>query len=298
MRVFVTGATGFIGTAVVPELLAAGHQVLGLTRSDKGAEALKALGAEAHRGALEDLESLKKGASNTDATIHLAFDHNFSDFEGINKKDRVAIQAIGEALSGTNRPFIITSGTLLLPLGKIATEDDNGDYTVPVAVRGLAEQLALSFVPKGVRAEVVRLPPTNYGKGDHGFIDMLIKTAREKGISVYIGDGANRWPATHRLDTAKAFALALDKGTAGAVYHAVANEAVSTKEIAEAIGKGLNVPVVSKSMEEATAHFGFVAMPFSRDNPTSSKKTREALGWEPTQPGLIADIGEGHYFKN
>ncbi|KAF2802522.1 putative epimerase/dehydratase [Mytilinidion resinicola] len=298
MRVFVTGATGFIGTAVVPELLAAGHQVLGLTRSDKGAETLKSLGVEAHRGSLEDLESLKKGASSADATIHLAFDHNFADFEGINKKDRVAIEAIGEALVGTNRPFIITSGTLLLPLEKLATEDDNGDYTIPTAVRGLAEQLTLSFVPKGVRAEVVRLPPTNYGEGDHGFIAMLIKTAREKGESAYIGDGSNRWPATHRLDTAKVFASALDRGTAGATYHAVANEGITAKEIAEAIGKELNVPVVSKSTEEAPAHFGFLALPFSRDNPTSSKKTREALGWEPAQPGLIADIKEGHYFKN
>lgn len=297
MRIFVTGATGFIGKAVIQEVLDTGHQVLGLARSDKGAEALTALGVDVHRGSLDDLESLKQGASITDGVIHLAFIHDFSDYEGNCRKDRLAIEAMGSVLAGSNRPLIITSGTLMLPPGRLASEDDAGDLTKPAAVRGLAEQSAFAFVPQGLRAMAVRLPPTNHGDGDQGFIKMLIDVARAKGVSAYIGDGLSRWPATHRLDTAHVFKLALEEGTAGATYHAVAEEGVAIKEIAEVIGQRLDVPVVSKTMEEAPAHFGFMAFPLSIDNPTSSVKTREQLGWTPTQPSLIDDLRDGTYFS-
>jgi nucleoside-diphosphate-sugar epimerase len=299
MRVFVTGATGFIGEAVVQELLSAGHQVLGLARSDKGAESLAALGVEVHRGSLDDLDSLKRGASASDGVVHLAFIHDFSDYEGNCRVDRLAIETMGAALAGSNRPLIITSGTLMLPYGRLATEEDTPDLTnAAAAARGASELLALSFVSRGVRASVVRLPPTNHGDGDHGFISLLITIAREKGVSVYIGDGLNRWPATHRLDAARVFQLALDKGSAGSTFHAVAEEGVSIKDIATIIGKQLNVPVVSKTKEEAQQHFGWLAFALVADNPTSSAKTREQLEWTPVNPALISDLKEGTYFKN
>ena len=299
MRVFVTGATGFIGQAVVQELLSAGHRVLGLARSDKGAESLAALGVEAHRGSLDDLDSLKRGASASDGVVHLAFIHDFSDFEGNCHADRLAIETMGAALAGSNRPLVITSGTLLLPQGRLVTEEDTPDLVAAAAAaRGPSEQSALSLVSQGVRTSVVRLPPTNHGDGDHGFIPQLISIAREKSVSAYIGDGLNRWPATHRLDAARVFQLALDKASAGSTFHAVAEEGVSIKDIAEIIGKQLNVPVVSKAKEEAQQHFGWLAFALMGDNPTSSAKTREQLGWSPVHASLISDLKEGTYFKN
>lgn len=297
MRVFVTGATGFIGKAVVKELLNAGHQVLGLSRSDKGAELLTGLGAEVHRGSLDDLDSLKQGASASDGVIHLAFIHDFSDYEGGCRADRAAIEAMGAALAGSNRPLIITSGTLLLPRGRLATEDDTAEAAGHASLRGASEKLALSLVPQGVRASVMRLPPTNHGDGDHGFVPALIGIARQKGVAAYIGDGLNRWSATHVLDTARAYVLALEKGSAGSTYHAVAEEGVAFKDIAGAIGKQLNVPVVSKPIEDMQEHFGWLALGVAADNPVSSAKTREQLGWAPVQLGLIADLEEGTYFK-
>ena len=289
----------FIGKAVVQELHGAGHSVLGLARSDKGAESLAALGVEAHRGSLEDLDSLKRGASASDGVVHLAFIHDFSDYEGSCRVDRLAIETMGAALAGSNRPLVITSGTLLLPQGRLVTEEDTPDLTTAAgAARGSSEGLALSLVSQGVRTSVVRLPPTNHGDGDHGFIVLLISIAREKGVSAYIGDGLNRWPATHQLDTARVFQLALDKASAGSTFNAVAEEGVTIKDIAEVIGKQLNVPVVSKSKEEAPQHFGWLAMALVGDNPTSSTKTREQLGWSPVHASLISDLEEGTYFKN
>ncbi|ORX98163.1 NAD dependent epimerase/dehydratase family protein [Basidiobolus meristosporus CBS 931.73] len=297
MRVFVTGATGFIGQAVVRELLAAGHQVVGLARSDKGAEMLTAMGAEVLRGSLEDLASLKQGASAADGVIHLAFIHDFSDYEASCRVDRSAIEALGAALKGSNRPLIITSGTLLLPQGRLATEEDTPDLSTPTAsARGQSEQVALSLVSQGVRVSIVRLPPTNHGDGDHGFVKMLINLAREKGVSAYIGDGLNCWPATHRLDAASVYKLALAKGSAGSIFHAVAEEGVKLKDIAEEIGKQLNVSVASKPLEEAQEHFGWLGFVVAGNNPTSSAITREKLGWSPVQPSLLADIKTGTYF--
>jgi len=293
MRVFVTGATGFIGSAVVKELLNAGHQVLGLARSEQGAEALIAAGAEVQRGSLDDLDSLKKGATASDAVIHLAFIHDFSDYAGNCAKDRMAIEAIGDALAGTDRPFIITGGTLLLPSGQLASEDTPPDLNRPNAIRGVAEQVALSFVPKGVRVSIIRLPPTNHGEGDHGFIAELARVAKSTGVSAYPGDGLNRWAATHRLDTAKLYLLALEKGTAGSIFHAVAEEGIPIKEIAEAIGKKLGIPTASKTAE----HFGWLAIAIGIDNPIESVKTREQLGWTPVHASLISDIEAGVYTK-
>jgi nucleoside-diphosphate-sugar epimerase len=299
MRVFVTGAAGFIGQAVVKELLRAGHQVLGLARSDKNAETLAALGAEVHRGSLDDLESLKQGATASDGVIHLAFIHDFSDLPKSCRADRLAIEAMGTALAGSNRPFIITSATILCQHGRLVTEEDVPDLSWPYAsIRGPSEQLALSFVSKGVRASVVRLPPTNHGDGDRAFITGLIAIARQKGVSGYIGDGLNRWGSTHRFDVARVYRLALEKGSAGATYHAVAEEGVCIKDIAEVIGKQLNVPIVSKTTEEAQEHFGWLALTVGEDNPSSSTKTQELLGWSPEYPSLISDLKERTYFKN
>ncbi|BDD63683.1 hypothetical protein MPDQ_000600 [Monascus purpureus] len=299
MRVFITGASGFIGQAVVNEFLSNGHQVLALARSDETAASLSALdGVEVIRGSLDDLDSLKRGAAASDGVVHLAFNHDFSDFIGACALDRRAIAAMGEALAGSNRPLVVTSGTGLLPPGRMATEDDGADMSSPFgSARGESEKLALSLTAKGVRSCVVRLPPTNHGKGDKGFIPALINIARQKGVAAYIGDGLSRWPTTHRLDTARAFYLAFTKGTAGSVYHVVAVEGVPIKEIAEIIGKKLNLPVVSKKWEEAQEHFGFLAFLLSTDHPASSAKTREALGWKPTHPTLIADLEEGFYFS-
>ena len=294
MRVFVTGATGFIGTAVVRELIDAGHQVLGLVRSDSATKSLVAAGADVHRGSLEDLESLRSGAAAADGVIHTAFIHDFSNYGPAAEADRRAIETLGRALAGTDRPLIVTSGTLLAQRqGALAIEEDAHNPNFPRK----SEEAALALAARGIRASVLRLPPSVHGNGDHGFVPRLISIAREKGVSAFIGDGLNRWPAVHRLDAAHLYRLALEKGSAAARYHGVADEGVATREIAEVIGRQLNVPVVSKSREEAADHFGWIALFFGIDGPASSALTQERLVWRPVQPGLIADLNAAHYFE-
>lgn len=296
MRVFLTGATGFVGTAVTRELINAGHQVLGLTRSDKGAEALTAAGAEPHHGTLEDLESLRRGAGSTDGTIHCGFIHDFSDFAKSCAIDRVAIETMGTVLAGSGRPFLITSGLAGFAPGRLATEED-----VPApdsTPRAATEGIALGMAARGVRAGVVRLSPSVHDVGDHGFLPMIIGVAREKGVSAYIGEGANRWAGVHRLDAARLYRLALERGAAGSRYHGVGDEGVPTREIAEVIGHRLNLPVRSLSAEEAKEHFGWMAFFFGMQLAASSALTRERLDWQPTHPSLLADLEQEHYFAS
>jgi nucleoside-diphosphate-sugar epimerase len=294
MRVFVTGATGFIGTAVVQELIDAGHQVLGLARSDAGAKSLIAAGAQVHHGSLEDLDSLRSGAAAADGVIHTAFIHDFSNYGPAAEADRRAIETLGAALAGSDRPLIITSGTLLAQRqGPLATEEDAPNPSFPRK----SEEAAIALAAHRIRTSVLRLPPSVHGNGDHGFVPRLISIAQEKGVSAYVGDGLNRWPAVHRRDAAHLYRLVLENGTAGASYHGVGDEGVPTREIAEAIGRGLNVPVVSKSREEAADHFGWIGHFFGIDGPASSAQTQERLGWRPVQPGLIADLNAEHYFE-
>jgi nucleoside-diphosphate-sugar epimerase len=287
MRVFVTGASGFIGSAVVDELIAAGHKVLGLARSDAAAASLIAAGADVHRGSLEDLDSLRSGAAAADAVIHTAFIHDFSKFQANCETDRRAIEAIGSALAGSDRPFIVTSGTgIARTPGRPTTEEDAPDSEIP---RIASEQAAASVQALGVRVSVMRLPQV-HDPVKQGLITYLIDVAREKGVSAYVGDGQNRWPAVHRLDAAHLYRLVLEKGSAGARYHAVDEEGVPLRDIAEVIGKHLNVPVVSKSHEEAADHFGWLAHFAAFDIPASSQWTQEQLGWRPRGPGLISDL--------
>jgi len=294
MRVLVTGATGFVGTAVARELIDAGHQVLGLARSDAAVKSLVAAGAAVHRGSLEDLESLRSGAAAADGVIHTAFIHDFSNYGPAAEADRRAIETLGNALAGSDRQLIVTSGTLLAQRqGPLATEKDAHNPAFPRK----SEEAALALATHGVRASVLRLPPSVHGNGDHGFVPHLISIAREKGVSAFIGDGLNRWPAVHRLDAAHLYRLVLEKGTSGATYHGVADQGIPTREIAEAIGRGLNVPVVSKSHEAATDHFGWIARFFGIDGPASSAQTQQRLGWRPVQPWLIADLDAEHYFE-
>ena len=294
MKVFVTGATGFIGSAVVLELLGAGHQVLGMTRSEAGAQALAAAGAEAHLGTLEDLDSLKRGAAASDAVIHLAFDHDFSHFAENCEKDRRAIEALGEALQGTDRPLLITSGVGMgsAAPGQPATEDVlNTSHPNP---RIASELAGASAAARGVNVSVVRLPQV-HDTQKQGLITPLIAMTRENGRSAYVGDGANRFSAAHVSDVARLYRLALEKHEAGARYNAVAEEGVSMRDIAEVIGRGLKVPVVSLSPEEAAAHFGWMSMFVGLDLSASSAQTQEKLDWPPAGPGLIADLEQMNY---
>jgi nucleoside-diphosphate-sugar epimerase len=297
MRIFVTGATGFVGSAVVQELLGAGHQVLGLARSERAAQALTAAGAEAHRGSLDDLDSLQRGAANTEGVIHCGFIHDFTQYAAAVETDQRAIAAMGATLAGTNRPFIVTSGFAnLTRKGSLTTEDDTLDPNVP-AMR-LSEDAALALVPQGVRAMVIRLAASVHDENDHGFVPTLIDIAREKGAAAYIGDGQNRWPAVHRLDVARLYRLALEHGTAGARYHGVADEGIALRDIAAVIGRQLNVPVVSKAPAEAAGHFGWMAGFAGLDLAASNALTQERLGWHPTHPALLPDLEQGHYFGN
>jgi nucleoside-diphosphate-sugar epimerase len=297
MRVFVTGATGFIGSAIVQELIGAGHQVLGLARSGVAAKSLTSAGAQVHRGDLGDLESLRSGAAMSDGVIHTAFIHDFSQFQANAEIDRRAIETLGATLRGSGHPFLITSGTAGLTPGRLGTEDDAGNPNSPAAPRMPSEEAALSMASHGVRVSVLRLPPSVHGDGDHGFVPALIAIARQKGVSAYVGDGLNRWPAVHRLDAAHLYRLALEKGSARSRYHGVADEGVPVRDIAAVIGRRLNVPVVAKSGEEAADHFGFLGHLLGVDLPASSAQTQQRLGWRPTQPGLIADLDRPRYFE-
>jgi nucleoside-diphosphate-sugar epimerase len=296
MRVFVTGATGFIGARIVRELIDNGHQVLGLTRSDAGAQALIAAGARAHRGSLEDLESLSSGAARSDAVIHCAFDHDFSSparFVASSEKDKRAIEALGSALAGSGRQLIVSAGIgpWAAP-GLPMTEDIDPPADSPMP--RVSEQAALALRSQGVTVAVVRLPQVHDPR-KQGLVTLLIPSAREKGVSAYVGDGLNRWPAAHVSDVARLYRLALEKHEDGAKYHAVAEEGVPFREIAEALGRGLNVPAVSIARDEAAAHFGFLGMFAGLDLPASSATTRQRLGWDPTGPGIIADLDRMRY---
>jgi nucleoside-diphosphate-sugar epimerase len=291
MKIFVTGATGFIGSAVVRELISSGHQVLGMARSHAGAHSVAAAGAQVHRGDLEDLESLRSGAAMSDAVIHTAFVHDFSKFKDNCEIDKRAIETLGSALEGSQRPLLVTSGLATTAQGRLATEEDAPSPEFP----RLSEKTAEALLKRGVRVSVVRLPQVHDTR-KQGLVTFAIAVAREKGVSAYVGDGLNRWAAAHVLDVARLYRLAIEKQETGARYHAVAEEGVPVRDIAEAIGRGLKLPVVSQSPEEAAAHFGWLGMFVGRDLTGSSVLTRRRMGWRPTGPGLIADLDRAHYF--
>ncbi len=297
MHIFVTGATGWVGSAVVNELIAAGHQVVGLARSDKGAKALTAAGAEVQRGSLSDLEMLKRAASDADGVIHLAFGIDFTKIVEMAEEDRQAIEAFGEVYAGSNRPVIVTSGFGFLPPGETFIEEMPAAPLMPGFPRA-SEQTAFAIASKGARATWVRLPRSVHGVGErHGFVPMLAGIAQEKGVSAYVGEGQNLWPSVHRIDAARLYRLALEQGAQGGPFHAVADEGVPFRQIAEAISEQLGVPTKSITPEEAAEHFGLLAMFISGNGPASSAQTRERLGWMPEQPGLIRDINRPEYFR-
>jgi nucleoside-diphosphate-sugar epimerase len=299
MRVFVTGASGWIGSAVVPELIGAGHEVTGLARSEESAAALTKAGAEVLRGTIDDLGTLRSAAAASDGVIHLAFKHDIAfagGFEAAADADRRAVEAFGEALAGSSRPFVLASGLLGIKPGQVATEQDMADtrHADPgVATRQGTAELTISLAGRGVRSSVLRLPPTVHGDGDNGFMAFLVGIARQTGVSGYIGDGSNRWPAVHRFDAARLFRLAAEQAPAGSVLHAVGDEGVPVRDIAGVIGRHLNLPVTA----EAPEHFSWLGGFLGLDSPATGNRTRELLGWQPTQPGLLEDLDQGHYFR-
>lgn len=299
MRIFLTGASGHIGSAVIPELLDAGHEVVGLARSNEAAAAVAAAGADVHRGDLDDLDNLRAVAAAADGVIHLAFKHEAmrtGDYAGAIAADLRAIETIGDALAGTGKPFVSTSGTLLLAFAGLTRAGTEAD-ALDAGPRVDAENAVVALADRGVRSSVVRLPPTVHSSLDHyGFVPTLIATARDKGVAAYVGDGNNRWPAGHTLDAGHLYRLALETAPAGARLHAVDDEGVPFREIAEAIGRHLDLPVIGIPPEQADAHFGYLGPLVALDNPTSSARTRELLTWKPTHPGLIEDLDRGHYF--
>lgn len=306
MRVFVTGASGWIGSALVPDLVSAGHEVVGLARSDNAAAAVAGLGAKVRRGSLDDLDGLRTAAESADGVVHLAFRHDLiysGNMAGAAVVDRHAIEVLGETLAGSDRPLVIASGVIGIAPGRVATERDGaeGAESADAPVEGAADRLAnahytASLASRSVRSCVLRLPPTCHGDGDNGFMAILVGVARDKGVSGYVGDGSARWPATHRLDVARAFRLALEQAPAGSTLHAVAEEGVPGRAFAEVIGRKLDLPVVPVAPEDAVGHFGFLGFLLPVDNPASSERTREVLRWEPTHPGLLEDLGEDHYY--
>jgi nucleoside-diphosphate-sugar epimerase len=296
MRVFVTGASGFIGTAVIPELLAAGHEVTGLARSDASAAAVAVAGARVRRGSLDDLDGLRAAADASDGVIHLAFG-SFADGPAAGQTELRAIEAMGDALAGSGRPVVLTGGLLGLAAGRPATERDTLDPSSPVAAARPGPLAVAALAARDVRASVVRPAPTVHGEGDHAFLPQLIAIARDKGVSCYIGEGTNRWAAVHRLDAARLYRLAVEQAPAGSVLHAVAEEGVPTRSIAEAIARHLGVPASSVPAEQAADHFGWLAMVYGADLSALSTGTRQLVGWEPGQPGLIDDLGRDHYFE-
>ena len=299
MRVFVTGASGWIGSASIAELLAAGHDVVGLARNDDSAARIVAAGATPHRGGLDDLDSLRAGAEDADAVVHLAFKHDFSDFAGAGRTERAAIEAFHEVLAGSDRPFLFASGVAMVAPGRVATEEDPSPFSGPEAPRGGAESLALSYAAEGMRPVSLRFAPTVHGAGgDHGFVAVIARAARQAGAAPYVGDGSNRWAAVHRGDAGRLVALAVERAPAGAVLHAVAEEGVPTREIAAALAAALGVPTASISPEEAGERIGMIGTFYGMDMAASSARTRELLGWEPTGPTLAEDIAAGHYPGN
>jgi nucleoside-diphosphate-sugar epimerase len=294
MRIFVTGASGWIGSAVVPELIANGHDVIGLARSDAAAEAIAAAGAEVQRGSLEDLDSLRAGAQASDGVIHLGFIHDFDNWEHGMGVDRRAVDTFGDVLAGSDRPLVIASGVMGLAQGRPATEDDRPDGSLTRTATALA---AHALADRGVRSVVVRFAPTVHGAGDHGFVAHLAEIARERGVAGYVGDGANRWPAVHRDDAARLVRLAVERAPAGSALHAVAEEGVPGREIAAALGRQLGLPTESIAPDRAAEHFGWMGMFFSLDAPAASAITRQTMGWEPTGPALIEDIDAGAYTR-
>ncbi|MFG2419019.1 SDR family oxidoreductase [Streptomyces sp. NPDC048448] len=300
MRIFVTGASGWLGSAVVPELTGAGHQVVGLARSEASADALTAAGVEVVRGTIDDLDVLRDAAAGSDGVIHLAFKHDVAfagGFQGAAEADRRAVDALGDALAGTDRPFVLASGVVGLAPGRPATERDMPAVDgSPLSIRMATAQAVLALASRGVRSSVVRLSPTCHGDGDNGFMATLVTIARAKGVSGYLGDGANRWPAVHRLDAARLFRLAVEKAPAGSVLHGVAEEGVAIRDVAEVIGRHLDVPVTAVAPEDAAGHFAWLGAFLGHDSPASNTLTRELVGWEPIHPGLLEDLDKGHYF--